>query len=311
MFPQAFPAGMVPYKRPAADKSGVPVYQPNATTYQQLMQLQQPFVPVSCEYSTSPIPHHQQQSSSTCASPALPDTVPQPISSVSQQNQSPPLHQSMIKKENDTIPITTTATLPALPPQPAIPDPATLAKEVAQQNYAKAVKMAAVNQSLVANQTLVASQFSHLNPLNYTGITLNKQTLAIPPPAAAAYPRYPALPFQFNHAATTGLNLGLANPYQAAIAQQNLLNISRPPPNLQFNPYAFIRATYAPTASAATAPIYGNSLLNAAGQYPVSVSAAQMTNVSSGVAGNTNIAVAQNNNNNNVVLQPYKKLKTT
>ncbi|KAJ9598578.1 hypothetical protein L9F63_010749, partial [Diploptera punctata] len=43
----AFP-GMVPYKRPAADKSGMPVYQPNATTYQQLMQLQQPpFVPVS------------------------------------------------------------------------------------------------------------------------------------------------------------------------------------------------------------------------------------------------------------------------
>ncbi|XP_058835066.1 protein muscleblind isoform X14 [Topomyia yanbarensis] len=42
----AFP-GMVPYKRTAADKSGIPVYQPGATTYQQLMQLQQPFVPVS------------------------------------------------------------------------------------------------------------------------------------------------------------------------------------------------------------------------------------------------------------------------
>ncbi|XP_050675548.1 protein muscleblind isoform X1 [Leptidea sinapis] len=41
----AFP-GVVPYKRPAADKAGMPVYQP-ATTYQQLMQLQQPFVPVS------------------------------------------------------------------------------------------------------------------------------------------------------------------------------------------------------------------------------------------------------------------------
>ncbi|XP_017770558.1 PREDICTED: protein muscleblind isoform X1 [Nicrophorus vespilloides] len=39
--------GMMPYKRPAADKSGVPVFQPNATTYQQLMQMQQPFVPVS------------------------------------------------------------------------------------------------------------------------------------------------------------------------------------------------------------------------------------------------------------------------
>ncbi|XP_032668226.1 mRNA decay activator protein ZFP36L3-like isoform X9 [Odontomachus brunneus] len=50
--------GMVPYKRPAADKSGVPVYQPTgATTYQQLMQLQQPFVPVSCEYTgTPPLP---------------------------------------------------------------------------------------------------------------------------------------------------------------------------------------------------------------------------------------------------------------
>ncbi|XP_038106094.1 putative GPI-anchored protein pfl2 isoform X10 [Culex quinquefasciatus] len=48
---EAFP-GMVPYKRTAADKSGIPVYQPGATTYQQLMQLQQPFVPVSCEYPT-------------------------------------------------------------------------------------------------------------------------------------------------------------------------------------------------------------------------------------------------------------------
>uniref|UniRef100_A0A1B6E1Y4 C3H1-type domain-containing protein n=1 Tax=Clastoptera arizonana TaxID=38151 RepID=A0A1B6E1Y4_9HEMI len=41
----AFP-GMVPYKRAAGEKSGVPVYQPSAT-YQQLLQ---PFVPVSCEY---------------------------------------------------------------------------------------------------------------------------------------------------------------------------------------------------------------------------------------------------------------------
>ncbi|XP_054282949.1 protein muscleblind-like isoform X2 [Macrosteles quadrilineatus] len=45
----AFP-GMVPYKRAAGDKSGVPVYQPSAT-YQQLLQ---PFVPVSCEYRAPP-----------------------------------------------------------------------------------------------------------------------------------------------------------------------------------------------------------------------------------------------------------------
>ncbi|XP_046402479.1 muscleblind-like protein 3 isoform X9 [Ischnura elegans] len=53
----AFP-GMVPYKRPAADKSGVPVYQPNATTYQQLMQLQQPFVPVSSLLPVAPSNAH-------------------------------------------------------------------------------------------------------------------------------------------------------------------------------------------------------------------------------------------------------------
>ncbi|XP_021707633.1 muscleblind-like protein 2a isoform X6 [Aedes aegypti] len=50
----AFP-GMVPYKRTAADKSGIPVYQPGATTYQQLMQLQQPFVPVSFCLSCPPV----------------------------------------------------------------------------------------------------------------------------------------------------------------------------------------------------------------------------------------------------------------
>ncbi|XP_076336321.1 splicing regulator muscleblind isoform X4 [Tachypleus tridentatus] len=46
---EAFP-GMVPYtKRPALDKSGLPVYQPSATPYHQAltMQVQQPFVPVS------------------------------------------------------------------------------------------------------------------------------------------------------------------------------------------------------------------------------------------------------------------------
>jgi len=46
---EAYP-GVVAYKRPAGDKSGVPVYQPAnnpSAAYQQLMQLQQPFVPVS------------------------------------------------------------------------------------------------------------------------------------------------------------------------------------------------------------------------------------------------------------------------
>lgn len=45
----------MPYKRPAPDNKGYPLYQPSAAAYQQLMQLQsqQPYVPVSCEYSSS------------------------------------------------------------------------------------------------------------------------------------------------------------------------------------------------------------------------------------------------------------------
>lgn len=43
----------MPYKRPTPDNKGIPVYQPSAAAYQQLMQIQsQPYVPVSCEYSS-------------------------------------------------------------------------------------------------------------------------------------------------------------------------------------------------------------------------------------------------------------------
>ncbi|XP_054090569.1 protein muscleblind isoform X26 [Zeugodacus cucurbitae] len=52
-------SGMVPFKRPAAEKSGIPVYQPGATTYQQLMQLQQPFVPVSFTGHPPGVPRFQ------------------------------------------------------------------------------------------------------------------------------------------------------------------------------------------------------------------------------------------------------------
>ncbi|XP_064538268.1 muscleblind-like protein 2 isoform X21 [Drosophila montana] len=45
-------SGMVPFKRPAAEKSGIPVYQPGATAYQQLMQ---PYVPVSSNTKMPPL----------------------------------------------------------------------------------------------------------------------------------------------------------------------------------------------------------------------------------------------------------------
>ncbi|XP_044267104.1 calphotin-like isoform X2 [Tribolium madens] len=280
----AFPA-MMPYKRPAADKSGVPVYQPNATTYQQLMQLQQPFVPVSCEYSVSPAPNP----TTSCASPAAPQ---------SQQEITATTTVSQPAKENEiSTPVSSTAssapstTLPSLPlsQSTAIPDPAALAKEVAQQNYAKAVKLAAVSQSLAAGQ------LNQLNPLNYTGVALNKQALTVPPPTLTRYPTT-ALPFGLG---TTSLNLGFANPY--SMAQQSLLNISRPPPTI-INPYSIIRTPY-PTAN--PTPLLGSGILGT--QYPVTVSAAPITTVSA----SANIAAAAAQNNNNVVIQPYKKLKTT
>lgn len=60
----------MPFKRSAGDKSGIPVYQPGATTYQQLMQLQQPFVPVSCEYpSPSPSASSTTNPQSSTANP--------------------------------------------------------------------------------------------------------------------------------------------------------------------------------------------------------------------------------------------------
>lgn len=263
---------MVPYKRPAADKSGVPVYQPNATTYQQLMQLQQPFVPVSCEYSVSPSP----APATSDASPAATET--QQVPSASQVSQ--------VKEEDIVPPASTSVTMPP----PTIPDPATLAKEVAQQNYAKAVKLAA------ASQTFAANQLNHLNPLNYTGVALNKQAVGIPQ-ATAAMQRYPTLPLTLGAA---NLNLGI-NPYALA-HHTNLLNITRPPSAAVLNPYSIIRTPYPATT---TSQLLTPNLLGA--QYPVSVATTPITNV----PPPTHIAAAAAQNNNNTVMQPYKKLKTS
>lgn len=277
---------MMPYKRPAAEKSGVPVYQPNATTYQQLMQLQhQPFVPVSCEYTASPAP----APATSCASP--------PVAVDSQTVTGVP---SQLPPKDESLPPASTpvaGTSMSLPTQ-TITDPAALAKEVAQQNYAKAIKLAAANQSYAASNQL--NHLNHLNPLNYTGVALNKQAFTMPPPAVA---RYPTLPIGLN---TSGISLGL-NPY--TISQANLLNMGRPPQTF-INPYLF-RSPYpsaaaaAQAAAAASPQLINPGLLGA--QYQVSVANTPITNV----APTANIAAAAAQNNNNVVLQPYKKLKTT
>ncbi|KAI4465996.1 vermiform isoform i [Holotrichia oblita] len=269
----------------------------NATTYQQLMQLQhQPFVPVSCEYTASPAP--APTSATSCASPPSVAVEPQTVTAV--PSQLPPLptkEETVLPPPASSTPVAGTS----VSLTQTITDPAALAKEVAQQNYAKAVKLAAANQSFAA-----ANSLSHLNPLNYTGVALNKQALTMPPPAVA---RYPALPIGIN---TSGISLGI-NPY--AISQANLLNISRPPqtfisPYLLRSPYPTVSAAQAAAHAAAQAAVANPQMLTPGligAQYQVTVANTPMTNV----APTANISAAAAQNNNNVVLQPYKKLKTT
>ncbi|CAH2104826.1 unnamed protein product [Euphydryas editha] len=137
----AFP-GVVPYKRPAADKAGVPVYQP-ATTYQQLMQLQQPFVPVSCEY---PAP--------ASSAPPAAVTAVSGVTSAPQAAPAPPAQSA-------PPPAPTAPAQAASPPAPSAdapaPDPAAVAKEVAHKNYAAALALAA-QQSAMAHAAAAYTQ---------------------------------------------------------------------------------------------------------------------------------------------------------
>lgn len=321
---------MMPYKRPAADKSGMPVYQPSATTYQQLMQLQQqPFVPVSCEYtSPPPIPTTQtsqqtQQtqvalnSSVSCASPAAAATAPTAVSvaavastqstdqQTKTQNHGPDLSVVTVTQVQEPEPVVSAAPIQPPPLPPNALDPATIAKEVAQQNYAKAVKLAAVSQSYGLNSALTA--------LNYTGVALNKQPVTIPAPAM---PRYPTLPFAFTGtAAPTHAGLGLTsltpNPFSAQAAavaaqaaQPNILAFTRPPPTV-INPYSLLRPyPGTPTATAAPTLLQAQNPLLAA-QYPQFAPQVAIPQTS------VSVALPTQTNNNNCVLQPYKKMKTT
>ncbi|XP_063695972.1 bromodomain-containing protein DDB_G0280777 isoform X7 [Culicoides brevitarsis] len=102
--------GMVPFKRPAADKSGIPVYQPG-TTYQQLMQLQQPFVPVSCEYPTSSSSTSSFSSSTsvnnstTSATHTATTLIPQPHTTITSATTANP---NAINNNNNNVSTTTT-----------------------------------------------------------------------------------------------------------------------------------------------------------------------------------------------------------
>lgn len=297
---------MVPYKRPAADKSGMPVYQPNATTYQQLMQLQQPpFVPVSCEYSTPPA-----TVTSSSLSPATPSCssvasssggaaeVGKVVVTELEETASPVANDKLPQgsKPSLPVPVPVSVTIPVPTPAATPTDvaAAAAAKEAAQQNYAKAVKLAAA--------AAAASNSLPINPLmalNYTGVALNKQAVAVLPPPPRYAPHIPSLSI----APTPQLPTQL--PSQLAYSQNhpNFLTYSRapPPPATLVTPYSFLRpqlvhaTPFAMVPQPTPAPVVGNGILN------------------NMMAQYNPLATSTNNNNivTSVAFQPYKKMKTT
>ncbi|XP_012271417.1 uncharacterized protein LOC105694863 isoform X4 [Orussus abietinus] len=390
----AFP-GMVPYKRPAGDKSGMPVYQPTgATTYQQLMQLQQPFVPVSCEYpGTPPLPQTSNQSvvppqnsiqsqgaaaaaaaaaavaaaaaeanghgvlldpnnpppppptggekqasnhetENAHASPELNHTSsPQQVSQLTLQ--APPSMSPMTSMANLTSvgssmsPVVMTSmanytmanmanlnVLSALGMAPNLSvDPAALAKEVAQKNYAKAIKLSQASQA--------SYSLNHLSALNYTGVALNKQALGVnhQHAAAASLPGFatprPVL------TGLTGLHGSLASPLPSGI-----LAYPRPPSAATpINPYSLVRPqllpshymqTSIPGVHTAASPYMQTPY----GMLPAGVAGVAGHGVATGVptvpqlqTGNPATIAAQPQVaipvSSGVVMQPYKKMKTT
>ena len=302
---------MVPYKRPAADKSGMPVYQPNATPYQQLMPLQQPpFVPVSCEYSTPPA-----TVTSCSLSPATPSCssvasssggaaeVGKVVLTELEETSSPVANDKLPQGSKPPLPVPVPVSVNIPGPAPRVPTPAATptdvaaavaAKEAAQQSYAKAVKLAAA--------AAAASNSLPVNPLmalNYTGVALNKQAMAVLPPPPRYAPQVPGLSI----ATTTQLPTQLPSQLIYSQTQPNFFTYSRapPPPATLVSPYSFLRpqlmhaTPFAMVPQPPPTPVVGNGILN------------------NMMAQYNPLATSTNNNNivTSVAFQPYKKMKTT
>ncbi|XP_063985430.1 uncharacterized protein Mbl isoform X7 [Diachasmimorpha longicaudata] len=416
---EAFP-GMVPYKRPAGDKSGMPVYQATgATTYQQLMQLPQPFVPVSCEYAgTPPLPQTsnqsissvqnsiQSQASSSLAQVSESNGVmgvnnpPPPPSAASgggsgsnandnkqltsnhdgenvrnspelNHSNSPQVNQLTAHSAGVSIPTMTgmTTSMPNVPNfsmsnivslanasihqanvnsmanytmanmahfnvlntlgmghSLTAMDPAALAKEVAQKNYAKAIKM----------QTSQQYGINPLTALNYTGVALNKQALAINQSQAAAAVAASAQTRQMLPPGLAGIPGG---PLSGQLPASILHHYQRPPSATPINPYSLIRqhpmlhspyvqASFpgVPAAAAlqqATNPYAQNPYAMIPGMSAVGVTGVTgVPGVPTAVPGIHQVPTANPATiaaqpqvaipvSTGVIMQPYKKMKTT
>lgn len=410
---------MVPYKRPAGDKTGMPVYQATgATTYQQLMQLPQPFVPISCEYAgTPPLPQTSNQSITnaqnsiqtqaslnvTEVNGVLVDAVSNASLPPSGNNNggvidgkplvshhegdnprnspelndsgSPQINQLVTHTPSSMSPMTTSmpsvSNLTSMGNVSSIPnmtsiasmanihqasmnsmanytmanmanfnvlntlgmgscfttmDPAALAKEVAQKNYAKAIKLSQASQPYRMNP---------LTALSYTGVALNKQAIAMNQnnaavAAAAAAASGNTTPRQIIPAGMAGIPGSAMAPTMPA----GLLHYPRVSSSAPMSPYSFIRQhpilpnhyvqasmTGVPAASAiqqAANPYIHNPYAMLPGMttmhgmagltgVPTVVSQMQTANPAT-IAAQPQVAIPASTS---VIMQPYKKMKTT
>ncbi|KAI4485027.1 hypothetical protein M0802_012846 [Mischocyttarus mexicanus] len=360
----AFP-GMVPYKRPAADKSGMPVYQPTGATT--LMQLQQPFVPVSCEYTgTPPLPtqtsnhsvmqppnvqsnhHHHHHHAVVQSSSSSQGTGGVSVGNCADANNSvlmdpcnnppppPPTTGDNNSSASNAANMANLNMLNSLGMSglPTHLDAAALAKEVAQKNYAKAIKLSQASQSYGISQ---------LTALNYTGVALNKQTLVNPASAAAAAAA--AGPGSALQASALSGNTGTPRSVIPGLAgipgaltsplSAGILAYSRPQPTATpINPYSLIRQQILPNpyvqasipgvpgataAAVQTSPYVQNpyAVLPGMAGVPAGVAAAagvptvpqlpQIPNPAT-IAAQPQVAIPVSSG---VIMQPYKKMKTS
>lgn len=213
-------------------------------------------------------------------------------------------------------------------------DAATLAKEVAQKNYAKAIKLSQASQPYGISQ---------LTALNYTGVALNKQTLVNPAGAAAAAAA--AAPGSALQASALPGSTGTPRPVIPGLAgipgaltsplSAGILAYSRPQPTATpINPYSLIRQQILPNpyvqasipgvpgaaaAAVQASPYVQNpyAVLPGMAGVPAGVAAAagvptvpqipQIPNPAT-IAAQPQVAIPVSSG---VIMQPYKKMKTS
>lgn len=201
-------------------------------------------------------------------------------------------------------------------------DPAQMAKEVAQKNYANALKMAVAQQnSQMAGKPLTA--------MSYPGMTLNNTPSMYPQQPGSSHPRMPTAiapsrapmhfsamqrpmqnPFQqYIRPQMTPVNMQAANQYYAAAAHQQFLNqqnfLYSGLAHGAMNPQLAVTSTASQPTHMTSAYPYAYSQAQAMNAQGMPTSMMQVPQMAVPPSAQTQ------GNGSAVVLNPYKKMKTS